>query len=99
MKPKNEFTALAICKNPFFILLSFANFFAEWGLFVPLTYLPDAAVVKGNISMGDANYLMSAFVKIFIKSKFGLGVVHKLRLQDKVGRWSKNVHFLSMFIS
>ena len=27
-----------------------------------------------------------------------LGVVHKLRLQDKVGRWSKNVHFLSTFI-
>ena len=24
-----------------------------------------------------------------------LGVVHKLRLQDKVGRWSKNVHFFS----
>ena len=27
-----------------------------------------------------------------------LGGVHKLRLQDEVGRWSKNVHFLSMFI-
>ena len=26
------------------------------------------------------------------------GVVHKLRLQDEVGRWSKNVHFLSTFI-
>ena len=26
-----------------------------------------------------------------------LGVVHKLRLQDKVGRWSSNLHFLSMF--
>ena len=25
-------------------------------------------------------------------------VVHKLRLQDEVGKWSKNVHFLSMFI-
>ena len=24
--------------------------------------------------------------------------VHKLRLQDKVGRWSKNIHFLSTFI-
>ena len=71
MKPKNESTALAICKNPFFLLLSFANFFAEWGLFVPLTYLPDAAVVKGNISMDDANYLMSAFGKTlkFIFSK------------------------------
>ena len=23
-----------------------------------------------------------------------LGVVHKLRLQDEVGSWSKNVHFL-----
>ena len=22
-----------------------------------------------------------------------LGVVHKLRLQDEVGMWSKNVHF------
>ena len=22
-----------------------------------------------------------------------LGAVHKLRLQDQVGRWSKNVHF------
>ena len=63
LKPKNDSTALAICKNPFFLLLSFANFFAEWGLFVPLTYLPDAAVVKGNISMDDANYLMSAFGK------------------------------------
>ena len=70
MKPKNESTALAICKNPFFLLLSFANFFAEWGLFVPLTYLPDAAVVKGNISMDDANYLMSAFGKnLIIKNK------------------------------
>ena len=27
-----------------------------------------------------------------------LGVVHKLRLQDEVGRWSKNVPFLSTFI-
>ena len=27
-----------------------------------------------------------------------LGVIHKLRLQDKVGRWSKNFHFLSTFI-
>ena len=27
-----------------------------------------------------------------------LGVVYKLRLQDVVGRWSKNVQFLSMFI-
>ena len=27
-----------------------------------------------------------------------LEVVHKLRLQDEVGNWSKNVHFLSMFI-
>ena len=29
---------------------------------------------------------------------FCLGVVHKLRLQDEVGRWSKNVHFVSTFI-
>ena len=29
---------------------------------------------------------------------FSLGIVHKLRLQDEVGRWSKNVHFLSTFI-
>ena len=29
--------------------------------------------------------------------RIGLGGVHKLRLQDKVGRWSKNVHFLSTF--
>ena len=27
-----------------------------------------------------------------------VGVVHKLSLQDKVGRWSTNVHFLSTFI-
>ena len=27
-----------------------------------------------------------------------LGFVHKLRLQDEVGRWSKNVNFLSTFI-
>ena len=27
-----------------------------------------------------------------------LGGVHKLRLQDEVGRWSKNVHFVSTFI-
>ena len=27
-----------------------------------------------------------------------LGVVHKLRLQDEVVRWFKNVHFLSTFI-
>ena len=27
------------------------------------------------------------------------GVVHKLHLEDKVGRWSKNVHFLSTFIT
>ena len=27
-----------------------------------------------------------------------LGVVHKLRLQDEVGRWYTNVHFLSTFI-
>ena len=26
------------------------------------------------------------------------GGVHKLRLQDKVGSWSKNVHFLSMVV-
>ena len=26
---------------------------------------------------------------------FAQGVVHKLRLQEEVGRWSKNVHFLS----
>ena len=58
-----ESAHLLIWKNPIFLLLSFANFFAEWGLFVPLTYLPDAAVVKGNISMDDANYLMSAFGK------------------------------------
>ena len=25
------------------------------------------------------------------------GAVHKLRLQEEVGRWSKNVHFLSTF--
>ena len=30
--------------------------------------------------------------------KVGLGVIHKLRLQDEVGRWSKNVHFVSTFI-
>ena len=27
-----------------------------------------------------------------------LGVVDKLHLQDEVGKWSKNVHFLSTFI-
>ena len=32
------------------------------------------------------------------KLKYQLGVVHKLRLQDEVGRWSKNVHFLSTII-
>ena len=34
----------------------------------------------------------------FTPIKIGLGVVHKLRLQKEVGRWSKNVHFLSTFI-
>ena len=28
----------------------------------------------------------------------GQGGVHKLHLQDEVGRWSKNAHFLSKFI-
>ena len=32
------------------------------------------------------------------KLKYQLGVVHKLRLQDEVGRWSKNVNFLSKII-
>ena len=27
--------------------------------------------------------------------EISLGGVHKLRLQDEVGRWSKNGHFLS----
>ena len=60
MKPKKGSAHMLIWKNPIFLLLSFANFFAEWGLFVPLTYLPDAAVVK-DISPEDANYLISAF--------------------------------------
>ena len=33
------------------------------------------------------------------KSKIYKGVVHKLRLQGEVGRWSQNVHFLSTFIT
>jgi hypothetical protein len=32
------------------------------------------------------------------KQVFSEGVVHKLSLQDEIGRWSKNVHFLSTFI-
>ena len=31
-------------------------------------------------------------------STFPIWVVHKLRIQDGVGRWSKNLHFLSTFI-
>ena len=77
MKPKKESTHLLIWKNPIFLLLSFANFFAEWGLFVPLTYLPDAAVVK-DISPEDANYLISAFgeyIKGFDSSLFYCSII------------------------
>ena len=47
---------------------------------------------------------LSDYLKVGKKSqkigvlKIRLGVVHKLRLQDEVGRWSKNAHFLSTFI-
>ena len=37
----------------------------------------------------------SRYVK---KNGFKLGGVHKLCLQDEVGRWFKNVHFLSTFM-
>ena len=36
--------------------------------------------------------------KINVQTFFTKGGVHKLRLQNEVGRWSKNVHFLSTFI-
>ena len=35
-------------------------------------------------------------VQRFLQS--GLAVIHKLRFQDKVGSWTKNVQFLSMLI-
>ena len=59
MMAKKESTLVGIWNNPFFLLISFsfAIFFGEFGLIVPLTYLPDAAVVK-NIS---ANYILTAF--------------------------------------
>ena len=37
--------------------------------------------------------------KLFPLSPYpGLGVVYKLRLQEEVGRWSKNIHILSILI-
>lgn len=56
---KKESSHLTIWKNSFFLLVAFGNLFGHLGMFVPYTYLPDAAVVK-NISTSDANYLLSA---------------------------------------
>ena len=33
-----------------------------------------------------------------VQVKRDIGGIHNLRLQDEVGRWSKNVHFLATFI-
>jgi len=56
---QKESSHLTIWKNPFFLLVAFGNFFGHLGMFVPYTYLPDAAVVQ-NISTDNANYLLSA---------------------------------------
>ena len=45
------------------------------------------------------NYFKVYNVSVFRNwPNFAKGGVHKLRLQDEVGRSSKNVHFLSMYI-
>ena len=54
-------------------------------------------VVQGSLQERDKfTFLLSCNPYIF--PHFLLGVVHKLHLQEEVGRWFKNVHFLSVFI-
>ena len=45
-------------------------------------------------------YLQLLKIKIVKCDLYGseIGGVHKLRLQEDVGRWSKNIHFLLTFI-
>ena len=59
-------------------------------------------MITGGNLLGHFGTLSIIIVQFFsdfptdFQGDLGLGVVHKLRLQDEVGRWSKNVYFLSM---
>ena len=46
----------------------------------------------------SGSYFFFCYSNVMPAGQDALVVVHKLRLQEKGGRWSKNVHFLSTFI-
>ena len=50
--------------------------------------------IVNRIGMGLT--CLTRFSPLFVCTS--LGGIHKLRLQDEVGRWSKNIYFLSTFI-
>ena len=51
--------------------------------------------INNCVFQSDLNFMN---LKSQVYYQATLGFVHKLRLQDEVGRWSQNVHFLSTFI-
>ena len=51
-------TSFLIVTNVFFLLVATSNFIGHLGMFVPYTYIPDAASLK-DIPTDQSNYLLS----------------------------------------
>ena len=51
-------TSFLILTNAFFLLVASSNFIGHLGMFVPYTYIPDAASLK-DIPTDQSNYLLS----------------------------------------
>ena len=68
--------------------------YCQWSVILLFTYKSKAGLAldtaKGTRSSSDNNSS-----NLHKYSNIPLGAVHKLRLQEKGGRWFKNVHFLS----
>ena len=55
-----EMIHFPLLSNPIFILVALSNMFARIGTYVPLVYLPNAAVL-GGVGVKEANFLISIF--------------------------------------
>ena len=56
--PITQSTSFVIITNVFFLLVASSNFIGHLGMFVPYTYIPDAASLK-DIPTDQSNYLLS----------------------------------------
>ena len=55
-----EMIHFPLLSNPIFMLLGLSNMFVRLGLYVPLVYLPNMAVLSG-VAVKEANFLISIF--------------------------------------